>query len=182
MRILFTFMCVLALGVMGCGETTGTGGSGGTAGSGGSGGSAITPGLWLGGDPASNTDGNPFDTGWAICFYVNEDGTALTPSPDCDIDGQVDGEGPSVIEVSWKDDVGIDLVDEGCGATGAGADTDTVPIEDNAFDFSTHGSVRVVGSFEGDTATGTAVYADSPGMGLFGACELVDGWTASPAP
>ena len=98
MRILFGFICVLALGVMGCGETTGTGGSGGTAGSGGSGGSAITPGLWLGGDPASNTDGNPFDTGWAICFHVNEDGTALTPSPDCDIDGQVDGEGPWLIE------------------------------------------------------------------------------------
>ena len=38
MRILFTFMCVLALGVMGCGETAGTGGSGGTAGSAGSGG------------------------------------------------------------------------------------------------------------------------------------------------
>ena len=38
MRILFTFMCVLALGVMGCGETTGAGGSGGSAGSGGTGG------------------------------------------------------------------------------------------------------------------------------------------------
>ena len=38
MRILFTFMCVLALGVMGCGETTGAGGSGGTAGMGGTGG------------------------------------------------------------------------------------------------------------------------------------------------
>ena len=175
MRILFTFMCVLALGVMGCGETTGTGGSGGTAGSGGSGGSAITPGLWLGGDPASNTDGNPFDTGWAICFHVNEDGTALTPSPDCDIDGQVDGENPWVIDVSWKDDVGIDRVDEACGATGAF--DETVPIEDNAFDFSTHGAVRVVGSFEGDTATGTARYSD-----LGATCELVGGWTASPAP
>ena len=44
MRYLFGFICVLALGVMGCGETTGAGGSGGiagtagTAGSGGSGG------------------------------------------------------------------------------------------------------------------------------------------------
>jgi CubicO group peptidase (beta-lactamase class C family) len=38
MRILFTFMCVLALGVMGCGETTGTGGSGGDGGSAGTGG------------------------------------------------------------------------------------------------------------------------------------------------
>jgi hypothetical protein len=34
-RLIFGFMCVLALGVMGCGETTGTGGSGGSAGSGG---------------------------------------------------------------------------------------------------------------------------------------------------
>jgi hypothetical protein len=35
MRYLFGFMCVLALGVMGCGETAGTGGSGGTGGVGG---------------------------------------------------------------------------------------------------------------------------------------------------
>ena len=34
MRYLFGFMCVLALGVMGCSETAATGGSGGTAGSG----------------------------------------------------------------------------------------------------------------------------------------------------
>ena len=38
MRYLFGFMCVLALGLMGCSETTGTGGSGGTAGMGGDGG------------------------------------------------------------------------------------------------------------------------------------------------
>jgi hypothetical protein len=38
MRYLFGFMCVLALGVMGCGETTGTGGSGGEGGVGGVGG------------------------------------------------------------------------------------------------------------------------------------------------
>lgn len=48
MRILFTFTCVLALGLMGCSETTGTGGSGGdggdggTAGDGGNGGTALT--------------------------------------------------------------------------------------------------------------------------------------------
>ena len=35
MRILFTFMCVLALSVMGCGETAGTGGDGGNGASGG---------------------------------------------------------------------------------------------------------------------------------------------------
>ena len=38
MRYLFAFISVLALGVLGCGETAGTGGSGGTAGTGGSGG------------------------------------------------------------------------------------------------------------------------------------------------
>ena len=180
MRYLFGFLCVCALGLMGCGETTGAGGSGGSAGDGGAGGSApIKSGLWLGGNPASNTDGTPFDTGWAICFHVNEDGTALTPSPDCVIDG-LDDE-VTLFEVSWKDDVGRDRFDEACGATGAGAEdngnaTDTVPIEDNAFEFSTHGAVRVVGSFEGDTATGTAMYAD-----LGATCELVGGWTATPA-
>ena len=39
MRYLVGFMCVLALGVMGCGETAGTGGSGGEGGTGGEGGS-----------------------------------------------------------------------------------------------------------------------------------------------
>jgi len=181
----------LGLGVTGCGETSGTGGTAGGGGAGGDGG-AITPGLWLGGSPASNTDGNPFDTGWAICFHVNEDRTALTPSPDCVIDG-LDDE-VTLFEVSWKSDVGReDLFGEECGATGVGAEddgnaTDTVPIEDNAFDFLTDGApvgvvgVRVVGSFEGDTATGTARYADFPGMGPGNTCELVGGWTASPAP
>ncbi|MGB5701756.1 MAG: hypothetical protein WBM48_02980, partial [Polyangiales bacterium] len=45
MRILFTFMCVVALGVVGCGETTGDGGSGGTAGTGGMAGSGGTGGA-----------------------------------------------------------------------------------------------------------------------------------------
>ena len=35
MRYLFVFICVLALGVMGCGETAGTDGGGGSAGTGG---------------------------------------------------------------------------------------------------------------------------------------------------
>jgi hypothetical protein len=39
MRYLFALICVLALGVMSCGETTGTGGSGGEGGVGGVGGS-----------------------------------------------------------------------------------------------------------------------------------------------
>jgi hypothetical protein len=41
MRYLFGFMCVLALGVMGCGETSGAGGSGGDGGTGGTGGSDL---------------------------------------------------------------------------------------------------------------------------------------------
>ena len=46
MRYLFGFMCVLALGVMGCGETTGgSGGIGGMGGSAGDGGSAGTGGV-----------------------------------------------------------------------------------------------------------------------------------------
>ena len=40
MRYLFGFMCVCALGLMGCSEKAGTGGSGGMGGDGGSGGSA----------------------------------------------------------------------------------------------------------------------------------------------
>jgi len=42
MRYLFTFMCVLALGLMGCSETSGDDGSGGAAGSGGTGGTGGT--------------------------------------------------------------------------------------------------------------------------------------------
>ena len=45
MRILFTFMCVLALGAMGCSETAGTGGSGGSGGDGGKGGDGGTGGM-----------------------------------------------------------------------------------------------------------------------------------------
>ena len=54
MRYLFTFMCVLALGVMGC-ETTSTGGDGGQGGDGGNGGSAGIGGV--GGDGGSAGDG-----------------------------------------------------------------------------------------------------------------------------
>jgi hypothetical protein len=45
MRYLVGFICVLALGVMECGETAGTSGSGGTAGDGGQGGSAGSAGT-----------------------------------------------------------------------------------------------------------------------------------------
>ena len=49
MRYLFGFVCVLALAIAGCSETTGTGGAGGTAGDGGAGGTAGTGGTGGGG-------------------------------------------------------------------------------------------------------------------------------------
>ena len=45
MRILFTFMCALALGLVGCSETSGTGGTAGSSGVGGDGGSAGSGGM-----------------------------------------------------------------------------------------------------------------------------------------
>ena len=53
MRYLFGFVCLLVLGVMGCGETAGTGGSGGAAGMGGDGGRGGTAGS--GGIPECQT-------------------------------------------------------------------------------------------------------------------------------
>ena len=198
MRHLIGFLCVCALGLMplvGCGETTGDGrsggsaGTGGSAGSGGAGGSApIKSGLWLGGDPLSNTDGTPFDTGWAICFNVNEDGTALVTSADCDID-QDDVEACS-LEISWKSDVGKDGFEEPCGTDGWPRDnfgwprdnlgiTEDVSIEDNSFEIPTPDGGGITGTFDGDTATGTARVVILLGMGG-GSCELDGVWTAAP--
>jgi hypothetical protein len=186
-RSILSWVCVcalVALPLFGCSDNDGPNNDPGPddiRGEGGAGGSApIKSGLWLGGSPASNTDGSPFDTGWAICFYVNEDGTALTPSDDCDIDGQDDDETWD-IEVSWKADVGWDQERSEPGeCNGIAAFDRTVAIEDNSFEIQTHGSGYVTGSFEGETATGTA----TQGGGILEqfACELVGGWTASPAP
>ena len=63
MRILFTFMCVLALSVMGCSDTTGDGGSGGMAGSGGSGGSGGTAGAGGAGGGGEGGSGGSAGTG-----------------------------------------------------------------------------------------------------------------------
>ena len=76
MRVLFTFMCVLALGVMGCSETTG--GDGGSAGEGGSGG-VPSPGTLL-----SAEEIDPFGPGmntWRV-LYTSEaiDGTPIEVS------------------------------------------------------------------------------------------------------
>jgi len=93
------------------------------------------------------------------------------------------------LEVSWKDDVGRDPTGrlEKCEGHGVGSEdngvlTGTAAIEGNAFDVTTsENGVLVLGSFEGDTATGTALYSFHPGMGPGGDCELAGGWTASPA-
>ena len=141
----------------------------------------IKSGLWLGGSPASNTDGNPFDTGWAICFNVNEDGTALVASADCDID-QDDDEAYS-LEISWKNDVGKDHNEEPCNTDEWQRDklgiTEDVSIEDSSFEIFTQDGGNIAGTFDGDTATGTARVVFSPGMG-HDECNLDGGWTASP--
>jgi len=57
MRYLFTFMCVFALGLMGCSETTGTGGSGGDGGSAGIGGEGGMGGGGAGGGGTGGSGG-----------------------------------------------------------------------------------------------------------------------------
>ena len=74
MRYLFGFMCVLALGAVGCSETAGTGGSDGDGGSGGTGGADLCEGVTCQ-DTECKTDGvcNPSD---GMCdFTLAEDGT-----------------------------------------------------------------------------------------------------------
>lgn len=172
MRYVLGFVCVLALGLMGCSETADAG--------------PIKSGLWLGGDPASNTNGEPFDTGWAICFFVNEEGTALTPSTECDIDGN-DDEAYS-LEISWKNDVGGDEDGEPCNTDDWAAwwgdefgITANVPIEDGSFFINMGQGGNIEGTLDGDTATGTAGVQFHTGLN-FGWCALAldGGWTASP--
>jgi len=127
MRYLVGFVCVLALGVMGCSETAGTGGSGGTAGVGGDplpgncgyqgqggGSSWIYSGLyWATWDDESAT--------YRACVYVNEDCTELEASTECDI-GEDDSQA-HFLEVEWTD--GRDEMGDACAA-GVGVTTDLV--------------------------------------------------------
>jgi hypothetical protein len=80
MRYLFGFMCVLALGVMGCGETAGTGGSGGEGGQGGDGGTGGTDlceGVLCEDDGNECTGDGVCDPADGVCDYPPvEDGTA----------------------------------------------------------------------------------------------------------
>ena len=86
MRILSTFICVLALSVMGCSETSGTGGSGGAAGDGGSGGGGggQVPGTLLSAeemDPAEIGTAVSGTKAWRV-VYASEavDGTPIEVS------------------------------------------------------------------------------------------------------
>jgi len=100
MRYLFGFMCVLALGVMGCSETTGAGGDGGTGGVGGDGGSGgVGGGGGTGGMPECESaencdDGEDCTTdncASGVCDNTAvEDGTACDESNECTV-GQCAG-------------------------------------------------------------------------------------------
>ena len=101
MRILFTFMCVLALGVMGCSETAGTGGSagdggvGGDGGTGGMAGSGGTGGMPECQNPEDCDEGNEC-TGAAcvggICDYAPvANGTACDETNECTVGTCADG-------------------------------------------------------------------------------------------
>jgi hypothetical protein len=97
MRYLFGFMCVLALGVMGCGETAGTGGSGGDRGPGGSGGEGGAGGiddspyaskdLWL---CRPDIENDRCDTADLSMTEIRPDGTMVTsdvaPNPNAEVD------------------------------------------------------------------------------------------------
>jgi hypothetical protein len=146
MRYLFGFICVLALGVAGCGGDTG--GSGGFTGNcrrpdangGGSGsGPLIVPGLWQTRDPEVAN----------ACYYVNADCTALIASTKCNV-GKDESEA-HFLEIEWT--AGRDEMGEECGA-GIGVTTDLVsevPINGSSFTIeltdAEAGEWRINGSF-----------------------------------
>jgi hypothetical protein len=89
MRILFTFICVLALGLMGCSETAGTGGSGGEGGTGGVDPSPYADkGLWL---CRPDIENDHCDTADLSMTEIRPDGTMVelievVTNPDAEID------------------------------------------------------------------------------------------------
>ena len=88
MRILFTFMCVLGLGVMGCGETSGTGGSGGDGGTGGVDPSSYaSKDLWL---CRPDIENDRCDTADLSMTEIRPDGTHVTSevlsNPNAEVD------------------------------------------------------------------------------------------------
>ena len=92
MRILFSFMCLLALGLMGCSETAGDGGSGGDGGTGGVNIAAVSVAI-TGYDPAQGGFLGPLE-GVEICV-VETDDCVLT-----DADGSATSEVPVGQELS----------------------------------------------------------------------------------
>jgi hypothetical protein len=139
-------MCVLALAVMSCSETSGTGGSGGDGGSGGAAGTGGNGGT--GGDPfpgncgaqgvgggAATPEPGLYGTFWPdvvlpyrACVYVNEDCTALEASTKCNI-----GEDESqahFLEVEWTDGR-TDTGDECAARVGVTTElVDEIPINE----------------------------------------------------
>ena len=124
MRYLVGFVLVLALGVIGCGETSGAGGGGGTSGTGGSGGYVCRngsgePGAGGGGyyppEPPGVYSGEVEAIGDQLPVFVrfetSSDCTALVPSTECAIDS--DNTEPAFFEIQFQ---GLDEQGEKCGA------------------------------------------------------------------
>jgi hypothetical protein len=112
MRYLFGFICVLALGVMGCGSEAGQGNCGDQGQGGGS--AWIYPGLYR---AAWDDDLATYQA----CVYVNEDCTELKASTECNI-GE-DSSQAHFLEVGWTD--GRTETDDACAAA-VGVTTDLV--------------------------------------------------------
>lgn len=138
MRYLVGFICLLALGVMGCSETTGDGGSGGTSGTGGSDGYVCRPAT---GEPGTggggyyppeppgvySGEGESREGRFAIRFETSSDCTALVASAECAIDS--DNTEPVFFEIEFE---GLNERGEKCSAgIAVTADMVTeVPIQD----------------------------------------------------
>ncbi len=124
MRYLFGFMCVLALGVMGCAE--GDGGDpfpGNCGGQGqGGGGAYVHPGLYVAFLPGVVLP-------YRACVYVNEDCTELEASTECNI-GEDDSQA-HFLEVQWTDGR-TDIGDECAAAVSVTTDlVSKIPIAGN---------------------------------------------------
>ena len=104
MRILFTFMCMLALGVMGCGQdlgpVAGAGGSGGVAGNGGVGGDGGTGGTAQcegAGDGTACSNGACLD---GVCTVLTTVSGTVTVQESLDMDSPAAGATVSVRKTS----------------------------------------------------------------------------------
>jgi hypothetical protein len=166
---MLSMICMLtgALLALGCGEDAqGTGGGNGTGGTGGSNGGGIA-GLWVG-------EVSQGEDGYSVCFYVNQAGTQLTPSSDCDIDQVEDPAKPFSYELR-VDNAGTNQDGNNCGF-GLGYEQ-SVAINNNSFEFSFNPDPNaptfdVSGTISGNSASGTA---KSTFQGF--TCEL--NWMAS---